>query len=209
MRYGVRSLLGFAAAAAVLVTACADSTRAPATAPVAPSETSARLLDGVFGTVTGTVGSLLASPVHRKSALANDVSWSFYAGPLGAKSSNAAVGLTVQVPSGALDKTVKITVTALKGTVVAYRFEPHLEFDRPVILTQDLMLVDSGLLDSGLLSTFQGAHFEGDTPEMTDDGLAIVTEVVSAVTNLFSKKVSFGVRHFSGWILASGYDSNE
>ena len=209
MSYGVRSLLGFAAAATVLMTACADSTRAPATAPVAPSETSAQLLDGLLGTVTGTVGTLLASPVHRKSALANDVSWSFYAGPLGARSSNPAVGLTVQVPSGALDKTVKITVTALEGTAVAYRFEPHLEFDRPVVLTQDLTLVNTGLLGSGLLSRFQGAHFEGDRPEMTDGGLAVVTEVVSAIVNLFSKKVSFGVGHFSGWILTSGYDSNE
>lgn len=209
MRYGVRSFLGFAAAATVLVTACADSTRGPATAPVAPSEASAQLLGGLLGTVTGTVGSLLASPVHRKAALANDVSWSFYAGPLGAKSSNPDVGLTVQVPYGALDRTVKITVTALKGTAVAYRFEPHLEFDRPVVLTQDLNQVNTGLLGSGLLSSFQGAHFEGDAPEMTDGGLAIVTEVVGAVVNLFSKNVSFGVRHFSGWILTSGYDSNE
>lgn len=209
MRYRVPSLIGFAAAATVLVTACADSTRAPATAPAVLSETSARLLGDLTGTVTRTVGSLLASPVHRKTALANDVTWSFYAGPLGATSSNTAVGLTVQVPSGALDRTVKITVTALKGTVVAYRFEPHLEFNRPVVLTQDLTLVNSGLLGSGLLSTFQGAHFEGNAPEMTDDGLVVVTEVVSAVVNLFSKKVSFGVGHFSGWILASGYESNE
>lgn len=202
MSNGVPSFLRTAVAATVLLTACSESTLAPATAPVSPTNASAQLLDESLK----SVGSLLVSPVHRKTALQNDVVWSFYAGPLGAKSSNSTVGLTITVPSGALDRTTKITVTALKGTAVAYAFEPHLEFDKPVVLTQDLNLIDSGLLDSGLLSSFQGAHFEGDRPDYTKDGLAVVTEIVNAVVNLFSKKVSFGVSHFSGWILASGYE---
>jgi hypothetical protein len=202
MRYGVRSFLRTAVAATVLLTACSESTLAPATTPLQPAESSAQLLDGLLS----TVNSLLVSPVHRRTALANDVTWSFTAGPLGAKSSNATVGLTITVPPGALDQTTKITVTAIKGTAVAYAFEPHLEFDRPVVLTQDLTGIDSGVLGLGLLSSFKGAHFTGDRPDYTRDGLAVVSEVVGAVLNLLSKKVSFGVGHFSGWILASGYE---
>ena len=200
MRNGVRALIGLATVTGVLGTACSDSaTSPPATAPVFAENTAtdANLL-GLLGTVTNT---LLATPVHRSTALDADVSWSFVAGPLGAKSSNSKVGLTVRVPAGALDRTVTITVTALKGTAVAYRFDPHLKFDKSVTLTQSLSGLEYSLLDA-----MYGAHFEGDSPEYTSDGDALVTEVVGATLNLLTNSVSFGVRHFSGWILASGYD---
>ena len=184
MRYGVRFILGIAASATVLATACSDSMRAPATAPVTPTaESSAQLLDGLLG----TVGRLLVTPVHRRTALENDVTWSFTAGALGGSTYNPAVGLSVYVPPGALDRNVRITVTALKGSVVAYRFEPHLEFDRKVVLTQNLDGLRYGLLGTNLLASFKGAHFPGDEPDITRDGLAVVDEVVGAVLNLFAK----------------------
>src|SRR5687768_9866834 len=78
------------------------------------------------------------APIERAMALAVDVTWSFTAGPDGAVSRNDEVGLTIIIPAGALDSTQTITVTALAGGPVAYRFAPHLEFASAVGLVQDL-----------------------------------------------------------------------
>ena len=209
MRYGVRALIGLATATAVFATACSDSTTGPTAAPVfADTTADAHLLGGLLGGVLGTVGNLVATAVHRSQPLANDVSWTFTASRYGSRSSNSTVGLSIYVPPGAVDRNVTITVTALKGSAVAYRFEPHVEFDRKVVLTQSLRGLSYGLLGTGLLnlSPFKGAHFEGDEPRYNGDGQALVNEVVGAVLNLFSGSTSFGVDHFSGWIVASGYD---
>lgn len=211
MRYGVRALIGLATATAVFTTACSDSTTSPtATAPMFAdsSANEAQLLGGLLGGLLGTVGNLVATPVHRSQPLANDVSWTFTASPYGSRSSNSTVGLSIYVPPGAVDRYTTIRVTALKGSAVAYRFEPHMEFDRRVVLTQSLQGLRYGLLGTGLLnlSPFKGAHFAGDTPTYNSDGQALVTEIVGAVLNLFSNTTSFSVDHFSGWILASGYD---
>jgi hypothetical protein len=170
----------------------------------------AQLLGGLLGGLLGTVGNLLATPVHRSQALSNDVSWTFTASPYGSRSSNSTVGLSIYVPPGAVDRSVTIRVTAIRGTAVAYRFEPHVEFDRKVVLTQSLRGLEYGLLGTGLLnlSPFKGAHFEGEEPSYNGDGQALVNEVVGAVLNLFSSTTSFGVDHFSGWIVASGYDDS-
>ncbi|HYC49821.1 MAG TPA: hypothetical protein VEB19_01805 [Gemmatimonadaceae bacterium] len=208
MRNGVRALLGLAVAATVFTTACAESATAPAAAPLRADTTATSshllggLLGGVIGTVTNTLNSLLASPVKRNTPLAQDVSWTFVARPGGAVSSNSSVGLTIVVPPGAVDQYQTITVTALKGSAIAYRFEPHMEFDRKVVLTQDLRGTSAGGLLN--LTALKGAHFEGDQPDYLN-GQIKVTEVVPALLSWLTKTVTFGVDHFSGWIVASGY----
>jgi hypothetical protein len=195
-----RSLLGLALAAVSLVAiACSDATR-----PLAPAQDRLSSIEAENQNLLGGVLGVLIAPVTRNTALANDVTWSFTVGTLGAVSSNSTVGLTVTVPPGALSEEVRITVTALKGKPVAYRFEPHLVFDKKVVLTQSLKGTSAGLLTSLLL---KGAHFPGDSPEYSN-GLAIVDEVVPAIlSNLLgtlTRTASFGVGHFTGWILASG-----
>ena len=181
--------------------ACSDATTPPS-APHAVANDS-RLL-GLTGVVS-TIGNVLVAPVHRRVALSDPVSWSFTVGSGGAVSTNAATGLTVSVPAGAVSSPVTITVTALAGTPVAYRFEPHgLQFARDVRLTQSLSVVNVGLLNSLL---FQGAHFSGAEPTYTG-GLALVTETVAAPLSLLQGSVSFPIRHFSGWIIASGRSSS-
>jgi hypothetical protein len=195
------ALVGCAPMAAWLVMSCADGTRVVAPelnrVDAAPSNA---LLGGLLGDVT----SLLVAPVQRKVALADDVTWTFYAGPGGATSTNTATGLTIRIPSGALATGQMITVTAPAGSAVAYSFSPHLTFSRSVVLTQDLRVTTLGLLSLPILS---GAHFPGDELLFNDDGLALVDELVSAVVNPLTRTVSFGVGHFSGWIVASGKSS--
>lgn len=198
--------------AAAVGTACSDST-GPATAPLssAPEASQQALLGGLIGTLTQTLANLLVPPVTRNAPLANDVSWSFTAGPAGAASSNADVGLTIVFPPNAVATNQVITVTALKGSAVAYKFEPHgLVFAKKVVLTQDLRGTSGGGLLSGILggllstSALQGAYFATDRLETTSGGLAKVNELVPALSSALTQTVSFGVEHFSGYIVASG-----
>lgn len=202
-----RILIGLAVASSLTAVACSDVSRPLAPAPdrLAPVATeSQNLLGGVLG--------LLIAPVKRNSALADDVVWSFDAGPNGGGTSNSKLGLTVVVPRGALASNVKITVTAFQGAPVAYGFSPHLEFSKKVYITQNLNGTSAGLLTSLVM---KGAHFPGDRPQYTRDGLAIVDEVVPAtLSNLLSgllgtltRTATFGVDHFTGWIVASGNES--
>jgi hypothetical protein len=117
-------------------------------------------------------------------------------------SSNSSVGLTVIIPFGALSSNQTITVTALAGDAIAYRFEPHLTFSKNVTLSQNLAGTDVNLL-SGLL--LEGGHFPDDTLAFTGL-LALVDETVPAniLSFLLSNTAVFKVGHFSGWILASG-----
>lgn len=144
----------------------------------------------------GTVS--LVAPVTRTTPLDSDVTWTFTAGPFGAVSSNAAVGLTVTIPAGALTSVQQITVTALAGNTVAYGFSPHLTFGVPVVLTQSL----AGTSAAGTLSVLSGAHFTSDSLQL-DNGLALIDELVPATTNSLTQTTSFSVGHFSGWIIAT------
>lgn len=222
MRKPVRALLYFVLPAAFGVAACSDSGPTSITAPVstAPVSQNAQptashllggllggddgLLDGLLGIVFDLVsrlGSFLVPPVVRSVELAADVTWSFYAGPNGATSSNSYVGLTIAIPRGALASTQRITVTALKGRPVAYKFEPHgLVFARPVILTQNLRGTSANAL---LQNPLSAGYFATDRVELSD-GLASVSELLSAVVLPGTSKVAFPIKHFSGYIVASG-----
>lgn len=197
-------LTTFALAAVLLGTACSDAGQPLAPAPIqVGSGASEQLLGGIIGGVINAVTNLLVPPVNRTTPLASDVSWTFTAGPAGAVSSNASVGLTIVIPTGALATTQTITVTALAGAPVAYKFEPHLQFARKVYLTQKL----SGTT-AGLLSPVSGAHFATDRLEMSG-GLAVVTELVPSLTSLLTRTTTFGVTHFSGWIVAGRSANSE
>jgi hypothetical protein len=196
MRKTRGALFGLVAAAAWLATSCTDGSG------VAPELS--RVHTPPQNTLLGSLTKHLIPPFQRKQPLPNDVSWSFYAGPGGATSSNSATGLTVRIPYGALSTSQLITVTAPAGSAVAYSFSPHLTFNKSVVLTQDLRVTNAGLL-SLLLS---GAHFAEDDLVINSDGLALVDEIVSALVNPLTRTVSFGVGHFSGWIVASGKSSD-
>jgi len=211
MRKRLGAVLLLASAAVAVGTGCSDDSRS-LTAPTRAGETAPA--NSLLGGLLGTLSALLVSPIERTTPLAQDVSWSFTVGPAGALSSNSQVGLSIVVPPYALTSTRTITVTALAGTAVAYKFDPHgLTFNRNVALTQDLRgTTGAGLLSGltnllgGLLSTssIQAAYFATDRPEYTREGLVKVSEILPALTSLLTQSVTFGIKHFSGYILASG-----
>jgi hypothetical protein len=163
------------------------------------------LVGGLVGTVTKTL-NVVVSILTRPAPLANDVTWSFDAGPAGAISSNRASGLTVNIPPGALSRSVRITVTARKGNVYDYHFEPEgLQFAQPVVLTQD---VSNNSLLGGLTNLLlggkkspRGAYYSA--PQLGYDprtGTATVNEFLPTVSG--AGYVSFQIRHFSGYTIA-------
>jgi hypothetical protein len=208
-RKSARTLALFVAVSSLVAVACTDL------GPTEPEQQSLRkatpeqssllggliggLLDPVLDIVTRLVNGLIA-PLTRTLGLSQDVSWSFVAGPNGAVSSDSRVGLTVNIPRGALTSTRVITITALSGDAVAYKFEPHgLTFERPVTLTQSLSGVSFSSRD-----VLTGAYFATDRLVLNENGLAQITELLPAQTNLFAKTVTFQIEHFSGYIVASG-----
>ena len=188
------AVLGCVVATALVISACSD-----VTAPAAPvrSEQSANLLSGLIGGLTQQT----VAPITRNTPLANDVSWTFTVGSGGATSSKSSVGLTIHVPSGAVSAPTTITVTALKGSAVAYSFAPHgLQFARKVTLTQKL---HGTSVAYQLLPQLTGAYF-ADENDILGNGLALVTEVLSGLLNPLTKTFSFPIEHFSGYLVASG-----
>lgn len=190
------AVLGFAVATALVFSACSDAGVTAPGAPVASEQSASNLLD-----LGGLLGLTTVAPITRNAPLANDVSWSFTVGAGGATSSNASVGLTINVPSGALSTPTTITVTALQGSPVAYSFEPHgITFAKKVTLTQKLQGTSAG---SQLLPMLTGAYFANDD-DILDNGLAIVSEVLSGLLDPLTKTFSFSIQHFSGYLVASG-----
>lgn len=209
------AVLGLLLAAGTAVAGC-SADRSPL-APAAPSATarslqptaapSNSLLGGLIGGVVGTLGKLVnvvVSVLHRDVALDRDIVWSFDAGPNGAISGNRTVGLSITVPPGALDRTVRITVTAKKGRVIDYHFEPEgLQFAQPVVLTQT---VSTSLLGSLLGSnrTLKGAYYAAPTLQYDPTtGKATVNEFQPTVSAPKLGFVSFQIKHFSGYVVAS------
>jgi hypothetical protein len=206
-------ILGLVLAVSALIGGCnADQSPLappPAASALQPSaEASHGLLGGLVGGLLGTVGKLLnivVSLLERPAALTSDISWSFYAGPGGAISGNRTAGLSIAIPPGALDRTVRITVTARKGRVYDYHFEPEgLKFAKPVVLTQDVS--NNSLLGSltSLLTgskTLRGAYYSASSLQYDPKtGQATVNEFQPTIQ--FPGYVSFQIRHFSGYTIA-------
>jgi hypothetical protein len=207
------ALLGLALGLTLFAGACSSdrsplAPTPPAAAPTAGPEQG--LIGGLLGGVSGTVSGLLnatVSVVTRSSSLDRDVSWSFDAGPKGAISHNKQTGLTMTVPPGALTKTVRITVTARRGNVVDYHFEPEgLQFAVPAVLTQDLSLttVLSGLTNTLFGRTLKGAYYSSAKLQYDPKtGKAVVNEFQPTVSSGLLGIVSFQIKHFSGYVVAS------
>jgi len=108
-----------------------------------------------------------------------------------------AAGVTVTFPSGAVAAPVNVRVTAVPGSNVAYEFEPHgLVFQKPVTVAQDLGLtevVQSLLNAQGL----EGAYF-ADASQL-GDGTVTAQEEIPATVELLRMRMTFPIRHFSGY----------
>ena len=198
-----------AAVAAMLGCALAACSAGDATAPapMAPSAGSDALLGDVLNPLVSGVSQVLSTPqiavgVEWLRPLAAPVAASAVIGPNGGTIEVKATGIKVVFPTKALRLSTRITVTALAGKAVAYDFQPHgIRFAAPVRLEQDLARVR---LDERNLGNYEAAYFAD--PSLLDAlrGLALVTEILPLQLDFSSKRASFDVWHFSGYMVSSG-----
>jgi hypothetical protein len=155
-----------------------------------------------LGVVSDPLGARV-QPVRREAALPADESWSFDVDQSGAVARHPSTGLTITVPAGAVAAPTHITVTALKGEPIAYRFEPHgLQFAVPLQLTQSLR--GMRLRQSFLVPQLFAGYFADDslpTDQVTGD--ARVLEILPVQIDVKAHSAVFQIRHFSGYTVAS------
>lgn len=185
-----------AVAIGVMTASCGDQP-----SPTAPASVSGPASSNLLGLLSGATSVRV---VNRNTPLTAPQTATTTIGLLGGRLSLPGAGLTIVVPALAVRSGTRITVTALPGRAVAYEFQPHgLRFLLPLIATQDLANTDavkSGLLSQNLLA----AYFENSSDINLLDGTALVSELLGSTLNLVSKKMVFGIPHFSGWLIATG-----
>lgn len=184
-RFGARLLSIF------LLAGCARDAATPLEPNVAiPSKPSPALL-----------GLLPVRGVTRNVALQQDISVSAVIGNAGGTISIPDAGLTLVVPPGAVTSNTKFTATALAGRLVAYEFEPHgTKFAVPLKFNQDLRKVS--LLAALTSPLMDGAYFTDEGKLNQTLGLAAVTELLPATVDLLQGRVSFPIKHFSGYLVS-------
>lgn len=140
----------------------------------------------------------------RDTPLPTDLTASATIGIFGGTIALPGAGLTITVPVGAVLTPTLITVTAVAGNQVAYEFEPHgLQFAVPLLVTQVL----DGTSAAGQ-SLIPGKLFAGYFADLSAlnplDGTALVNEILGVSVNLGHSRATFGIQHFSGYLLGTG-----
>jgi hypothetical protein len=205
MRASLRRI-SLVAASLALFTACSSE---PISAPKAPLATptavpSGDLLGGLVGGVVGIVNNLITMPgLLRSSPLANDITVSQTIGYAGGTLSIPAAGVTVVVPAGALSSSTLITMTARKGSLVAYDFAPHgITFAKPLVFTQKLQGTNASLLTAPFLQL----GYYSDPSLLTAVG-GLVSELLGGNVNLLTWTFTGNIKHFSGYMVGMGRDA--
>ncbi len=146
--------------------------------------------------------------LHRSAPLAHDVSVSGTIGGSGGMLSIPAAGLYVIFPSKAVKSKTLFTLTAHAGPWVTYTFEPHIAFDQPVAIVQDLSLTKAAN-NASLLASLGAGYLPNDLADIDAGGTGSFSETYS--TYLFttpqavpSAYAAFVTTHFSGYAFASG-----
>jgi hypothetical protein len=197
MRFTTARALLTATLLAIGLSACGvESPASPDQRAITPaSGASASILLGSPTAVT---------PLLRTTPLAAPISVSRTVGILGGAISIPQAGLTVVVPALAVTSPTTITVTALAGSQVAYEFAPHgIRFTTPLVMTQNLLGTQARSGGSiNPLSLFVG-YFPNSTTTTS------VTELLSVNLSVLNTLATTTLWHFSGYIYASGRESEE
>ncbi len=183
-----------------LIAGCSSELTAPPqqVAPAVKADAALLGIDG--GLVTGLIPVL---GVQRVTALPADITVSQTIGMSGGTLGIPAAGVSVVVPYGAVTSNTVITMTARKGTLIAYDFAPHgITFKKQLVFTQKLQGTTASVLTAPLLSL----GYYSDPSLLTAVG-GSVSELIGGVTNLVAWTFTGKINHFSGYMVAMGRDS--
>lgn len=156
-----------------------------------------------LGVVSDPQGAAVR-PVARQIALTEDASWSFDVGPAGTTKRYPSAGLSITVPPGAVSEPTRITVIALRGAAVAYRFEPHgLQFAQPLTLSQSLRGLRIGKTSLGMPRLIGGYFADDSLSTDAATGSARVSEILPVQIDVTGHNAVLQIHHFSGYTVAS------
>lgn len=145
-------------------------------------------------------GLLKMNVLERKTALTKDITVSAVIGDKGGRLSIPAAGFTVTIPAGAVKAPTKFSVTAIKGTMVAYEFGPHgIKFANSLIAQQDLNATKWDVLS---VRPLVAGYFADRSALDLTNSTALLSEVLSGVIAPLSQRFSFKIDHFSGYVVA-------
>ncbi|HVG45839.1 MAG TPA: hypothetical protein VM890_13955 [Longimicrobium sp.] len=144
----------------------------------------------------GLVSGLLASVVQRVVPLRQNYVASAIIGTGGGSIRIPEAGFTITFPAGAVSAPVTVRATALAGSNVAYRLEPHgLVFQKEPTIAQDLSL--TGVVNQLLALQLEGGYVPDEST--LAGGTAVVTETRPATVDLLRLRTTFTIRHFSAY----------
>ena len=198
----MRNLRIAAALAAALLTGTAVAC-APDRAPTAPAIGALRAdvaPSSDLLTADSRTASWSVSGLRRARPLASDLTVEQVIGPRGGKLSIPGAGFTLEVPAGAVATETPFRVTALAGEMLAYEFGPSgSSFQIALRGTQDL----SGTLAKRLPRGAQLGlgYFRAPSDVDASTGTAMVAQEVQATVDQSGHRLTFGIPHFSGWII--------
>jgi hypothetical protein len=178
--------------AACAIVACGDQM---ATAPYSAGGPAATLAS------ESTAG--VVQILKRTRPLADNYTASSVIGPRGGQLLIGPAGVRVDFARGAVTTPTRITVTALKGSSVAYKFQPHgLVFKAPVTVRQSLRHTVAWK-NPALAAELQGSYFERLLVDPTES-FARVRERRGARLHDVGRTLEFNIEHFSGYIVSTG-----
>lgn len=150
--------------------------------------------------VTDALSGLITKDVlTRKKALTKDITVAATIGKEGGRLTIPAAGFELVIPPGAVGTRTKFTVTAVRGTLVAYEFGPHgTQFAVPLRARQDLSVTNWRPLGPTLVSGYFLERSHLDQGAAT----ALVSEVISGLTDPLAKQFGWRIEHFSGYVVA-------
>lgn len=203
MSFTSRAASILAISALVVTTACSDSMTGPSAS--ADLKRSNGLLSDLGGSVSALVNSLIpVKALMRSTPVTTTVTRSVKFTQAGGSIQIAELGLRVDVPQGAIPRdTMTIIVTAVKGRMIAYDFQPHgTQFRKPLVFRQDLTNTTWG---NSLLGVLNGGYFKSTSQLNQTTGTAMLDELLPAIT--LNRQIQFNINHFSGYMVSSGRQS--
>jgi hypothetical protein len=140
--------------------------------------------------------------LKRTEPLTEALTASAVIGPQGGRLQIREAGLRVDFPRGAVSSPTRITVTALRGSNVAYVFEPHgITFEEPVTISQSLR--QTAAWKTPLADHLQGSYFERLLVDPTETFAHSLENRPARLKDL-KTRLEFSIEHFSGYMVSTG-----
>jgi hypothetical protein len=181
-----------ASTVAIVAAGCGEST------PAEP-----RTASGGDALSSTTATSTVVGLVKRTERLPHQLTASRLIGPRGGHIEIGRAGMRIEFAPGAVKAPTRVTVTALRGDNVAYRFEPHgIQFSAPVVIRQSLRNTVAWK-NPAVGAQLEGSYFER---LLVDSSEAYARRLERRPARLRDggRLVEFGIEHFSGYILSTG-----